>query len=265
MSDISSSSRYSTFEHSSHRVCYNLAISSAPGALEQTVKIAIVEVIKRSLIFSDLNERELAELTELGIERRFEPGEFVFWEEDAPDWFYIVTEGMIKIIKYSSSGKELIIAFFGPGEMFGEVAVFENKPYPASAQAVDKIRVLGIKREDFLVFLASRPQIALRIINVLGGRLRDAQNRLRDLVGERVEQRLARTLLMLSLKLGSTLPFTREEIADMAGTTTETTIRLMSRLKERGIVRSTRGKIIVLDKTKLQLLSKGPPLIRTHR
>ncbi|MFH1485746.1 MAG: Crp/Fnr family transcriptional regulator [Chloroflexota bacterium] len=217
------------------------------------------QVLARSLIFSSLNHREVAELASLAIERRFEPGQFVFWEGDEPEWFYVVAKGRVKVIKHSSLGKEVIIAFFGPGEMFGEVAVFEEKPYPASAQAVADTETLAIKKGDFLSFLASRPEVALRIIGVLGGRLRDAQGRLRDLAGERVEQRLARTLLMLDSKLGSTLPFTRQEIADMAGTTTETAIRLMARLREAGIVRSVRGKTVILDKTKLRLLSEGPP------
>ncbi|GAI49267.1 unnamed protein product, partial [marine sediment metagenome] len=129
------------------------------------------------------------------------------------------------------------------------------------SQAVADTRVLVIKKDDFLSFLATRPQVALEIINVLGGRLRDAQSRLKDLAGERVEQRIAMTLLMLSAKLGHTLPFTRQEIANMAGTTTETAIRVTSQLKERGIIRSVRGKIIILDETKLRLLSEGPPLV----
>jgi len=208
-----------------------------------------------------LNADELAELASLAIERGFMPGEFVFWDGDAPDWFYMVAEGRIKVLKHSSTGKEFIIAFFGPGEMFGEVAVFENKPYPASAQAVAETKVLGIKREAFLSFLARRPEISLNIINVLGGRLRDAQGRLRDIAGERVEQRLASTLLMLSSKLGPTLPFTRQEIADMAGTTTETATRVMRRLKDGGIIRSVRGKTIIVDETKLRLLSEGPPQV----
>ena len=219
------------------------------------------EVLKSSLIFSGLEESEATELSEVAVEREFEPGEFVFWEDDAPDWFYVIAEGRVKIVKHSSSGKELIIAFFNPGEMFGEVAVFENKPYPASAQAAAKTRILGIKREDFLHFLSTHPRVALEIINILSGRLRDAQSRLRDFVGERVQQRLARTLLMLSSKLGSTLPFTREEIAEMAGTTTETAIRVMSNLKERGIIRSVRGEITIIDDTKLKLLSEGPPMV----
>ena len=95
----------------------------------------------------------------------------------------------------------------------------------------------------------------------MAGRLRDAQGRLRDLAGERVEQRLASVLLMVSTKLGPTLAFTRQEIADMVGTTTETAIRVMSHLKDRGIISSVRGKVIVLDEEKLRLLGEGPPRV----
>jgi CRP-like cAMP-binding protein len=105
------------------------------------------------------------------------------------------------------------------------------------------------------------PRVGLRIISLLSSRLREAQGRLRDLAGERVEQRLARMLLMLSIKLGSTLPFTRQELSDMSGTTTETTIRVLSQWKERGIISSTRGKIVICDAAKLSLLADGPPPI----
>jgi len=219
------------------------------------------QIIKNSSIFSNLNDDELNELATLSIEHGFVPNEFIFWDGDSPEWFYIVAEGKVKVLKHSSSGKEFIITFFGPGEMFGEVAVFEDKPYPASAQAVIETKVIGVKKDDFLPFLANRPQVALKIISVLGGRLRDAQSRLRDIAGERVEQRLASVLLMLSVKLGPTLPFTRQEIADMVGTTIETAIRVMSTLKDRKIIRSVRGKVIILDEQKLKLLSQGPPQV----
>jgi len=219
------------------------------------------QIMKNSSIFSGLSDDEIAELAGLAVDRSLAPNEFVFWDGDAPEWFYIVAEGKVKVLKHSSSGKEFIIAFFGPGEMFGEVAVFENKPYPASAQAVTEAKVIGVKKDDFLSFLANRPHVALKIIGVLGGSLRDAQSRLRDLAGERVEQRLASVLLMLSAKLGLTLPFTRQEVADMVGTTTETTIRVMSSLRDRGIIGSVRGKVIILDEQKLRLLSEGPPQV----
>jgi len=220
-----------------------------------------VEILRGSFIFSSLNDDERGELANLTIERSFVPNEFIFWDGDTPEWFYIVAKGKVKVVKHSSLGREFIIAFFGPGEMFGEVAVFENKPYPASAQAVTETKVVGVKRDKFLSFLANRPQVALKIINVLAGRLRDAQSRLRDLAGERVEQRLASVLLMLSSKLGPTLTFTRQEIADMVGTTIETAIRVMSHLKDRGIIHTARGKVIILDEEKLRLLSEGPPRV----
>ena len=220
-----------------------------------------VRVLGRSPVFSGLSDDELNALAGFAVERSFKEGEFIFWDGDAPEWFYIVTEGNVKVVKHSSQGKEFIIAFFGPGEMFGEVAVFENRPYPASAQAITDTKVLGIKGADLLTFLAARPKVALRIINVLGGRLRDAQARLRDLAGERVEQRLASVLVMLSAKLGPTLPFTRQEIADMVGTTTETAIRIMSQFRSRGIIRSVRGRVTILDEQKLRLLSEGHPRV----
>ncbi len=218
-------------------------------------------ILGRSPIFSGLSDDELGALADLAIEHSFQTGESIFWEGDTPEWFYVVAKGSVKVVKHSSQGREFIIAFFGPGEMFGEVAVFENKPYPASAQAATGTEVLGIKRADFSAFLASRPQVALRIINVLGGRLRDAQSRLRDLAGERVEQRVASVLMMLFAKLGPTLPFTRQEIADMVGTTTETAIRIMSQLKSRGIISSVRGKVTIIDEQKLRLLSEGHPQV----
>lgn len=219
------------------------------------------DILGNSIIFSRLNEDELSELAAVAVQSTYRAGEFIFWEGDPAQWFYVVASGRIKVMKHSSLGKEFVIAFFGPSEMFGEVAVFENKPYPGSAQAATDTEVLGIRREDLLSFLAHRPEVALRIINVLGGRLREAQGRLSDLAGERVEQRLARTLIMLSAKLGPTLPFTRQEIADMSGTTIETTIRVMSRLKRANIIRSGRGKTVILDEVKLRELSDGPPRI----
>lgn len=215
--------------------------------------------LRQSPLFSGLTEDDLAKLLRICVRRSYSAGDFVFWEGDPPEWFYVLQDGRVKALKYLSAGKEFIIAFFSPGEMFGEVAVFEGRPYPASAQAVMDTTVIAVNAADFLKFLAQYPSVALRIIGVLGLRLRDAQTRLRDLAGERVEQRLYTILLMLSAKYGDTLPFTRREVADMAGTTTETAIRVLARLKEGGIIESSRGRITIRDHAKLKLLSEGPP------
>ncbi len=220
-----------------------------------------IPILKQSPIFEALEEKELRELSNLVTERHFAASAAIFWEDDSSDWFYIVAEGKVRITKMTSTGKEVILAFFGAGEMFGEVAVFENKPYPASAQSISETRLLAIGKAAFMDFLLHNPGVSLKIIGILSGRLREAQSRLRDLAGERVEQRLARMLLMLAAKLGPTLPYTRQELSDMAGTTTETTIRILSLWKERGIISSVRGEITIADETKLRLLAEGPPQI----
>ena len=119
-----------------------------------------IQVLKNAPIFSGLDDDQLASLAGIALERSFKAEEFVFWEDGAPEWFYVIAEGRIKAIKHSTSGKDLIVAFFNPGEIFGEVAVFENKAYPASAQVVEKSTLIGFKRDDFLKFLTDHPHIA---------------------------------------------------------------------------------------------------------
>jgi CRP-like cAMP-binding protein len=222
------------------------------------VKNEINTLLKQSPVFSVLSDAERADLSGLVREKHLVQDENIFWEGDESEWFYIISQGKVKIFKSASNGKEITLSFFGPGEIIGEVAVLENRPYPASAQAIAATRLIGIKKTDFWEYLLKHPSIALKIISVISGRLREAQSRLRDMAGERVEQRLARMLLMLSAKLGSTLPFTRQELSDMAGTTTETTIRVLSQWKDQGVTLSERGKIIIIDENKLRQLAEGP-------
>jgi CRP-like cAMP-binding protein len=225
------------------------------------LKQDIARILKQSPIFAGLNNTELTELSSLAKEKRLVERQMVFWEGDDSNWFYLVSEGKVKIHKTSSTSKDVILSFFGPGEMFGEVAVFENKPYPATAQAITETRLIAINKSDLKLFLLKHPEITMKIVAILSGRLREAQERLRDLAGERVEQRLARLLIRLSIRLGPILPFTRQEISDMSGTTTETTIRILSQWNKRSITRSVRGKITIIDGAKLKLLAEGPPAV----
>jgi len=218
-------------------------------------------VLRQLPLFRELPDDGLVKLAHLSREQLLEAKNILYWEDDPSDFFYVIAEGRVRVFKHASGGKEVTIGFFSAGEMFGEVAIFDGGPYPASVQATTTTRLLGIKKTDFLSFIDAYPQVAVKIITVLGSRLRESLGRLRDLAGEKMEQRLARMLLMLAAKLGDTLPFTRQEIADMAGTTTETAIRVMGQFKERGIISSQRGKITIIDKSKLYLLSLGPPRI----
>jgi CRP/FNR family transcriptional regulator, nitrogen oxide reductase regulator len=230
---------------------------SALSEVRRQLKTDIQALLTQSGVFGALEADEARELTLLAREKNLAGEENIFWEGDPSDWFYLIHSGKVKVFKSTSNGKEVTLSFFGPGEIFGEVAVLENQPYPASAQAVTATRLIGIRKADFKEYLLKHPALALKIIMVLSGRLREAQSRLRDMAGERVEQRLARLLLRLAAKLGSTLPFTRQELSDMAGTTTETTIRVLSQWKEQGVIRSVRGKIMITDETRLKGLGEG--------
>ncbi|MBN1856082.1 MAG: Crp/Fnr family transcriptional regulator [Dehalococcoidia bacterium] len=218
----------------------------------------IVTVLRSSEAFSSLDAVELGELASVCKEITRSAGELVFREGGRPHSLFIVSHGRIKVLKHSSRGKEHIIGFFGPGEMVGEVAVFEERPYPASAEAVENSRLIRILREDFVAYLVRRPSVALHIIRVLGSRLRTAQGRLMDSTTERAQQRLARILLMLVRRVGPTLPFTREELGQMTGLTTETVSRQIGEFSAMGILNLGRRELVIVDEDRLVLLSEGP-------
>jgi CRP-like cAMP-binding protein len=216
--------------------------------------------LRLSFLFSSISPEDITDLLATAEEKNLKSGEYVFWEGEAPYSFFLLVSGRVKVIKHGFQGRETVVAFFNPGEIFGEVAVLEDKPYPASAVAVEESVLLSIKRQAFRDFIGRHPAVALAMVGILSARLREAQSRLHDLAGERVEQRLARTLERLSSKLGRELPFTRQDLADMSGTTLETTVRFLSRLKEDGIISSKRGLVMIEDQAKLSHLAEGQPL-----
>jgi len=216
-----------------------------------------VEVLKKSPIFSSLNDAELEELATITVEHSLKRGEFLIWERDVSKYIYIVGEGKIKVFISSSTGKEFILDFFHPGHLLGPISIFCNKPSSASAQCVNQTKVLGIKKKEFMSFISRNPQVSLSVIRILAAQIRALTRRLKDLACERVEQRLARTLLILSTKLGLNINITRQELAEMTGVTTETVIRILGSWKQKKIIASVRGKTIVLDESRLRQLSEG--------
>jgi CRP-like cAMP-binding protein len=213
--------------------------------------------LKRSFLFASASPSDLADLMESAEEKSFETGEYIFWEGDLPGNFYLLVSGRVKVVKHGSQGRETVVAFFGPGDIFGEVAVLEDKPYPASSMAVENTQTLSISKETFRNFIERHPAVAMSMVGILSARLREAQSRLHDLSGERVEQRVARTLRRLASKLGPELPFTRQDLADMSGTTLETTVRFLSRLKNEGVISSRRGLVVIQNDVALHRLAEG--------
>jgi len=225
-----------------------------------------VNIFWKIPMFEFLEAEELDRLYSLCSRERFTKGDYIFLECDQPRSLYILVKGEVKLLKQADDGREMIVEMIYPGEIFGEEAIFDGQPYPLTAQALEDVEVLSISRADFFSFLRDNPDLALEIITELGSRLRQAQNTIRALAMERVEWRIARVLLMLARKAGVTgkggvsieLPLTRQDIADMAATTVETTIRVLSNLKKLGLVETEKGKIILRDRAKLEeMVSEG--------
>lgn len=225
---------------------------------------AWAESWRKISFFSSLSPRELEELlAPVVVEERYRDGEFLFYEGDPPQGLYLLKEGRVKIIKHSARGKDTILRLIGPLEMFGEVAAFDGRPYPASAQALQDCIVLHLPQEDFLELLHRHPPIALRIIEDLAHKLRDAHDLIRALSSETVEKRIATVLLKLAEKAGKAeergirlkIPLSRQDLADMAGTTIETAIRVLSKFSRERLVLKEGKNIIILDRAALSALS----------
>ena len=225
-----------------------------------------VNIFWKIPMFEFLDAEELDRLYALCSTENIAKGEYIFLECDQPRNLYVVVKGEVKLLKQTEDGRETIVEMAYPGEIFGEEAIFDGQPYPLTAQALDEVELLAITRTEFFSFMRDNPDLALEIITELGARLRESQNTIRALAMERVEWRIARVLLMLSRKAGTMeadgvsidLPLTRQDIADMAATTVETTIRVLSNFKKMGLLETEKGKIILRDKKHLEdMVSEG--------
>ena len=192
----------------------------------------------------------------------FVPDEALFHESDPPTAAYIVTAGRVKRVKHSDVGKDIILEVVGPGELLGEMAVLSDQPHDTSAQALDEVTAWRIGAGDFRRLAAdSFAGLALAgvVITTLSRRLREAQDEIRGLAVERVERRIARTLLKLARTVGHRegrtlivdLSLTRQDIAEMTGSTVETAIRVMSQWRREGIVDTVNSHIVLLDPHRL--------------
>ena len=224
-------------------------------SLQKSIASDKVQVFCQSSYFAHLSEDKREEIASLSTLCHFRKSEFIFQQGELSLFFYIIKEGRVKLFRQSVVGKNLTIGVLGRGEAVHSTVLFDNAPCWASAQAMGAVTILRIKREDFLSFVTENPSIAMKFICVLSEQVRRAYGRLTDMVVDTVELRLIKILYMLSSKFGTVLYFTAEEVAELAGTTVETTFRVMSRLKSSGIICTSRGKIVILDEDRLRSLN----------
>jgi CRP-like cAMP-binding protein len=215
------------------------------------------DLLARSVLFAPLSETEWASIEKQLVRQRFEKDEYLFFEGDPAAWLVFVAEGQVKMIKHSESGRETILATFGPGQIVGEVGVLIGETYPATAQALEPSLTLSLRRDEYVALVRSHPDLAWALIEELGHRLQRAHETIRSLAVEKVERRVARVLLRMANTTGQrletppgavriTVPLSRQDIADMAGTVIETAIRALSKFHKQGLVETREGHIILL-------------------
>ncbi len=218
--------------------------------------------LKSISVFSTLNPSELKEIIPYIQPVSFKKKDIIFSEGDPSEWFYIVVEGKIKITKLSQEGKELILEIIPPLDFFGGLAVIRGFPYPANAIAMDDAELLRISRSNILRILDRFPSLMYCMAMQLGDRMKESHEALKNIALERVESRIASLLLKLSDKTGKKtgegimidMKLTKQDIAEMVGTTVETSIRTMSKLRKLGIIIEKDGRIIITNLDKLKAL-----------
>lgn len=202
-------------------------------------------------LFASLKKEDRDALTPLCRLRGYEKGETIFTEGDPADRIHFVVLGRVKVVK-SAGGRDVIIEILGPGEPVGAVAVFERRPFPASAVALEGSSILSLPEREFFAVLESRPQMMRQMLAGLTYRLMMVNKRLADMTGS-AEGRAARLLLTLADRVGLPrgegvfipLPLSRQEIADLIGTTLETAIRLMSRWQKEELVLTEKSGFVI--------------------
>jgi CRP/FNR family transcriptional regulator len=211
--------------------------------------------LKKIDLFKNLSEEELKELEPYLLSTKYKKKEDIFSEGDPPEWFYIVSKGKVKITKLSHEGKEIILEIVSPTDIFGGVAVIRGFPYPANAVAMEDSEVLKISRKNLMRLVDRFPNLMYCIALQLGDRMKSSYDSLKNIALERVEARIAALLLKLSNKIGVEtgegtmidMRLTKQDVADMVGTTVETSIRTFSKFKKQGLVTDSDGKIIIKD------------------
>ncbi len=219
--------------------------------------------IKKIDLFKNLSDDELKELRPYLVAAAYKKKEDIFTEGDQPEWFYIVAKGKVKITKLSHDGKEIILEVISPTDIFGGVAVLRNFPYPANAVAMEDSEVVKISRKNLMRLVDRFPNLMYCIALQLGDRMKSSYDSLKNIALERVEARIAALLLKLSGKIGREtkegllidMRLTKQDVADMVGTTVETSIRTFSKFKKQGLVADVDGKIVIKDRQGLVKIS----------
>ncbi|MBF2051876.1 MAG: Crp/Fnr family transcriptional regulator [Candidatus Sericytochromatia bacterium] len=217
---------------------------------------AKIQFLRRVPIFGALNEDSMQRIASIMLEKSYSRKSIVFHEGDHGDTLYIIKSGRVKIAKVAIDGREKTLTIMQPGDFFGEMAIFDNLPRSATAEAIDNdVRLFGLNKKDFERLVHEYPSIALRIMKDLTRRIRQINQQIEDLAFKDVHGRVSSTLFQLleteeqirGQQLNC-LRMTHQDLANMVGSSRETVTRALNRLQNEGIISISHQQIEILDR-----------------
>jgi CRP/FNR family transcriptional regulator len=223
--------------------------------------ISTADILAQIPLFRDLGMADLAAIAPWFGEDRFKRDDFIFHEGDPAARFWVVKDGQVKIVKYGEPGKEIVIEVIPAGEVFGGATMLMPRQ-PATARAMSDVTVLSLSVDEYRRLLQNYPAVAVRVVEALGDRMLGVIQ-MRAMATERTERRIAHILLKLASKFGEDTAegclirtrLSRLDIAELSDTTLETAIRVMSKLRRQGLVKTLRGGyVVIIDREALQRL-----------
>lgn len=227
----------------------------------------LIHSLKSSLLFSGLNDADLADLATIAVRRVFSKGETLFGEGERATGFYLLVNGSIKMCRVSPDGREKVLHFVHPGETFAEAAFFGDGTYPADARTMEEGETLFLPKQGFMDLMATKPQFALNLVASLSLALRRFVRQIEELTFADVASRLASFLIKRADEKSTCyggityldLGIKKGELAAQLGTASETISRTFRKLKEEGVIELEGRKVTILQMERLQQLAGRQP------
>ncbi len=212
-----------------------------------------IQQLQQVSLFRDISLAELGNIAELSRLRQVKREGFFFHQGDPGTVLYVLTQGQVKLTQLTPEGSQVLLRFITPGEMFGGIAALGDTSYPVSAQAAKDCAALAWDGDTLNKLMESYPRLALNALRHLAQRVQELQQRNLELATERVERRVAHALLRLARASGRKveggvlidLPLSRQDVAEMTGTTLYTVSRILSGWQEQGIIEAGREKVLI--------------------
>ena len=229
----------------------------SPEPADTSDRIALLRHVR---LFAGLSEEDLEAIAEVSVSRRYQAGEVVFREGDGGDTCYIVRSGLARAVRQHSDGRSITLSHFGPGDIFGELAMFDEEPRSATVDVIDELEAVAIPGRDMQRLMREHPEIAVKLNAALAQRLRATNERLARQSFQTVQSRVAAVLaqMVATARSGNegegdvVIALTQSDLAKLAGSSRESASRFLASLERSGVITQGRGRLTVHDPDALE-------------